>query len=174
MTEAEERRECRKDKVPEDNTWKQILEENTHRMLMGSIQDARMLLQHVQLSSDCRQTQEQDEGAGRHRKENAGGNMVHTARQRPIQGLYARYCSGVIRCQYIPHIVRSLYLWCQQPVCKQTNALCGLGRPFELLVRRGNCYIIISPLSLVVGLPHALMRSHDATDSAEIVCDLDL
>ena len=57
---------------------------------------------------------------------------------------------------------------------KLADALCGLGRPFELLVRRGNCYIIISPLSLVVGLPHALMRSHDATDSAEIVCDLDL
>ena len=79
-TEAEERRECRKDKVPEDHTWKQVPEENTHRMLMGSIQDTRMLLQHVQLSSDCRQTQEQDEGAGRYRKENAGGNMVHTAR----------------------------------------------------------------------------------------------
>ena len=135
-------------------------------MLMGSSQDTRMLLQHVQLSSDCSQTQEQDEGAGGHRKENAGGNMVHTARQRPIQGLYARYCSGVIRCQYIPHIVRSLYLWCQQPVCKQTNALCGLGRPFELLVRRGNCYIISSPLSMVVALPHALMRSHDSTHGA--------
>ena len=165
-TEAKERRECRKDKVPEDHTWEQVPEKNTHRMLMGSIQDTRMLLQHVQLSSDCRQTQEQDEGAGRHRKENAGGNMVHTARQCPVQGLYARYCSGVIRYQYIPHIVRSLYLWCQQPVRKLTNALCGLGRPFELLVRRGNCYIISLPLSMVVALPHALMRSHDSTHGA--------
>ena len=82
--EAEERRECRKDNVPEDNTWKQVPEENTHRMLLYSIQNTRMLLQHVKLSSDCRQTEEQDEGAGRHRKENAGDNMVHTERQRPI------------------------------------------------------------------------------------------
>ena len=57
---------------------------------------------------------------------------------------------------------------------KLADALCGLGRPFEILVRRGNCYIILFPLSLIVEHPHALMRSHDATGGAQIVCDLDL
>ena len=84
-SEAEERRECRKDKVTEDHTWKQVPEENTHRMLMGGSQDTRMLLQHVQLSPDRRQTQEQDEGAGRHRKEDAYCDMIHTARNVPYR-----------------------------------------------------------------------------------------
>lgn len=49
---------------------------------------------------------------------------------------------------------------------KLTHALCGLGRPFELLVRRGNSYIISSPLSIVVASAYALLRSHNATHSA--------
>ena len=49
---------------------------------------------------------------------------------------------------------------------KLADALCGLGRPFELRVRRGNCSIISSTLSPIVERLHALMRSHDTTSSA--------
>ena len=64
-----------------------------------------------------------------HRKKNADSNMVYIAQQRPIQGLYARYCCGVIRRQYIPHIVRSLNLWCQQPVLQTDSRSMRLRTP---------------------------------------------
>ena len=54
------------------------------------------------------------------------------------------------RIQQLRQYDRRIFDLSKEIVYKLTNALCGLGRPFELLVRRGNCYIIFSPLSLIV------------------------
>ena len=73
--------------------------------------------------------------------------MVYIAQQRPIQGLYARYCCGVIRRQYIPHIVRSLYLWCQQPVCQTDSRSMRLRTPvWTLSSQRKLLYYIFTAI----------------------------
>lgn len=75
--------------VPEDHSRKQVSEKNSYRVLMGRITYAGLFLQQVQLQSDRRKTQEQNEGTGGYCQKDARRHLVHTSRQCRIPRLHS-------------------------------------------------------------------------------------
>lgn len=74
--EAAQRRERGEDQVHRHYPRQQVLEENSHRSLMGCPKDAGVFLLQVQLHPDRRQAEARDEGIGRHRPKDTRRHLV--------------------------------------------------------------------------------------------------